>query len=157
MHYNTSDSFLTAAFAVVKEYDPATYRRMANDNAWNVGIKNHISGYGVTLSDRANPAIGFAITYLNYRAINEWSENYNVHVALFAASVLVHEYRHAHQARAVVQDTELSESQAFHASSAFASKLPGREGLVIKELSDRTLADVASDPAYAMQDAMNNR
>jgi hypothetical protein len=156
MHYDPNDSFLTAAFNVVKEYDPRTYARMARDDSWYVVSMSGDYGYGETLSS-ANPELhGNAGTRINPATIKRKSKRLDIHPTMFAAAVLVHEYRHAHQPIAVVVNTDKAESQAFHAGSAFAEKLPSPDGLVIRAISDQTLATMDSNPHYIAQDAYNN-
>jgi hypothetical protein len=156
MQYDGSDSFLTAAFAVVKEYDPKTYARMARDDSWLVVSMSGDYGLGETLSSANSQLHGMAGTRINPANINRQSKQLQIDPTMFTAAVLVHEYRHAHQSLAVIENTDKAESQAFHAGSAFAEKLPGYDGKMIKAISDETLATMHNNPAYIMQDAYNN-
>ena len=158
MQYDHSDSFLSAAFAVVKQYDPKTYARMARDSSWYVfgEYPEGDDGYGQTASAEANPSLGGrSFTEVNYDAIV--NNEVQADPTLFAAAVLVHEYKHAHQSKRTVMNTGKSEGQAFHAGSEFARQLPGEDGKRIKLLSDATLESLHSNPGYAQQDMLNKQ
>lgn len=154
MEYNRSDKLLTAAFNVVRKYDPALYARMSADE-WRVATDYEtafanddqmfypwsyakaMSAFGTTLS-RSDRSGGTPEVFINPRGIIGWSQYNDVPTALFAGDVLAHEYRHIHQPAS--GDGATNELSAFRAGSAFATKLPAPYGAKIKALSDETLA-----------------
>jgi len=148
MRYDTQDKYLADAFATVKRYDPATYQRMDADHKWFVTTDFSIlpeqmyspemeTAFGTTWTDK-NPGLKMAVTFIYADYINDWADEKGVDRTYFAAAVLVHEYRHAHQ-----DDMgPAAEVPAFAAGSAFAAKLPpGHSEQAIKHLSDTTGAE----------------
>ena len=149
MQFDPTDKLLTDAFAVIAKYDPALYARMATDD-WRVStdLMSALTWPGLNLGDfyGAMGSYGSTLTrkttgetpsvFINPDVITEWSRPNRVPVALFAADIIVHEYRH-------VTDNEgpdgNDEPPAFRASSAWAVKLPAPYGARIKALSDKTL------------------
>ena len=151
MRYLPDDKVLVRALATVKKYDSATYARMDSDKQWVVTsdmsalppvVQNDLLGttaFGTTYPV-GNVGADIAVTFLNTEYIDEWADHYSVDRNYFAAAVLVHEYRHAHQ---TTRDARKAEPPAFAAGSAFAAKLPNPSGAMIKALSDETEKDFA--------------
>lgn len=150
MRYPDDDKYTASALAVVKRYDPATYSRMDNDASWVLTSELSVlpeviqedilggsgaSAFGTTYPvGSVNPEL--AVTFLNRDYVNEWADDYSVDRTYFAAAVLVHEFRHAHQK---ALDGSVAEPPAFAAGSAFAALLPNPSGARIKNLSDETV------------------
>jgi|SRR5579859_2220110 len=169
MHYNTQDAFLRAGFDLVRQYDPETYERMTRDK-WLVstdfdeifGLARDVNSgqrlsddfgawftvqaaYGATVSD-ANPTVVAPepLVYINRDSIERWASKAGVNPAAVTASTLVHEYEHTHE-------SDMDETAAFRAGSAFAAKLPGRDGVEIKRMSDTVMASLRNGQ-YAWRD-----
>jgi hypothetical protein len=166
MEYDKSDHFLRAAFAYVQRYDPATYAKMENSN-WHVATdvraafpetwREQLSGFesamslsnsfGTTLNSETARMDGINIvtseTFVNLDAVRGWAEGNDVNPAEFGATVLVHEFQHIANHSRGQMDTR-GEVDASLAGSAFAAKLPGRDGQAIKALSDSHARAIAA-------------
>jgi hypothetical protein len=150
MRFDSSDKMLSAGFDVIRQYDPQLYADMVRCD-WYVSTDIRsvmgdrdidsfeplyvlMSAYGWTL-----PRAEYGETpsvFINAPDILDWAQKHGVPVAMFAADVLTHEYRH------VTDDPDSGtddEPSAFKAGSAFATKLPAPYGKRIKALSDKTL------------------
>lgn len=144
MEYDRSDSFLSAGFTVVKQYDPATYARMESAH-WKVSRMEFFVQLESNNAFGATASVGntdkTAQTQINADAITEWARRHGVHVAMFTADVLVHEFRHTRQP-ANVDDSAEIEIPAFGAGTAFANRLPRPDGPKLARLGARTLRDI---------------
>lgn len=150
MHYDKNDSLLTAAFEVVKHYDPATYARMVESD-WNVSEDvrkaspeywgaivqdpNAMTSFGVTISDNG-PAVPVSPeTFIVPWMVGAMTEENKIAPELFVADVLVHEFAHIHS-------FENNEMEASKAGAAFARLLPGEDGMLITQVADEHAEEI---------------
>jgi hypothetical protein len=157
LKYDHDDTHLAAAFAAVRQYDPATYARMEADTAWHVstdpftdlfdfdftmvlvaGGEQTLESDGMTVPQGVYP---YAMTWINGALIGYEAESEGISDVLDMASALVHEYAHTH-----VHYGGHNEPEAFRAASAFAELLPSPDGALIKRDSDETLAYALAHP-----------
>lgn len=153
MRYNHRDNGLKQAFGIVRKYDPATYARMTNDHSWYVTsdpteFPQSDGAYGTTYSSANPDMMGKAVTGLNYDQIAQGASAMDINPFDFIATILVHEYTHAHQSYDTIGSADKAEPPAFRAGSAFAAKLPAPDGPTIKAMSDDTLKNLHKVPGY---------
>lgn len=153
MQFDTGNAFISDALSVVRRYDPALYARMVADD-WRVttDADTYINWASITftMGDYESMATAYGATlgephrqtWLNRPMIRDWAYEHGIPVSDFAASVLVHEYRHIHQSiEPYIGADAPDEIPAFEASSAFARKLPSYD-VVIAALSDEHLREM---------------
>lgn len=163
MRYATQDKFLADAFAVVRKVDPDTYARIKADNTlWTTSpiamrdravrdgldfgevtvqtIDAMHSAFGWTLSDRdENPELRVKspLVFINDQAIKYLAPEKGIDPVKLAASVIVHEFYHVHQA-------DTAEQPAYAAQIAFAHKMGGDQGERIARAQAQTARHVAT-------------
>lgn len=149
MRYDTSDTFLSAAFAVIKQYDAATYARMQSAN-WHVTVMDWVTEYQTNGAFGATHSVGNtdseAASAINADDITDWAQQHDVHVSMFAADVIVHEFRHIHQPERA-DDSAALEIPAFGESIRFARLLPRPDRGKLMRKSESTLRYVKRQEA----------
>ena len=153
MNYDHDDTGLEAAFACVRQYDPATYARM-HDSAWHVSVNPFDLDFGLALAIMSSPGEmaaegvtlpgphapgGVALTWINMAMIRAHASDDHISVTPYVASILVHEFRHIHT-------TGHNEQEAFAAGSAFDALIPGHDGQQLKADSDEAAAFERAHP-----------
>jgi len=153
LQFDHDDLELAAGFAAVRQYDPDTYARMRAAR-WHVSVNpfdlaldfglslmsepHSMMAEGVTLPGPAASG-GVALTWINIELMRAMIQGEKIGAAVFMAEVLVHEFAHIH--------TEgHNEQEAFTAGSAFAVKIPGRDGNVLLRASEDAAAFERANP-----------
>jgi hypothetical protein len=133
---------LQPAFAVIRQYDPATYARMRASD-WQVTTnpddvpawvaQGCDESFGVTETLGRHP-----LTLINPDNVAEWSDERCQDARWFMADVLVHEFVHTTQTGL---NSPAQEIPAFRAGAAFARKLPPEYGREIVQESDADMVE----------------
>jgi hypothetical protein len=156
MKFDKSDKLLADTLQVIAKYDAALYARMMADD-WTVTFRfddlpadtvamfrelQKAELYGTTapklcMGDmRAREALGPAARVtLGAAAIEQRAGILNVPPAMFAASILAHEYTHINQAQCS-GDPFRMEPAAYDAGTELARRLPAPYGERIAEFSE---------------------
>ena len=139
MNYDPGDGLLAAAFAAVRQYDPATYARMeastwhlsrdpfdlSVDFAMQALVSPAEQGAEMVTVPDTQPGFPVPITWVNVGTLLRDANAMGVQTTLLAAADLVHEFAHLHAVKS-------NEQEAFQAGSRFAARLPAPDGPVIQ-------------------------